>query len=309
VPLRTSPVTRLTPALVPLVGIELATSTNINELCQLYTDYHTVLADRSRAQHCTPRELAELAFGAHRYIRFLITEEAHAQDLKISHGRLKIRQHLAPRSPQILTAEFAALCAHWNQSQPQIAAATTQISSTLLSGYWLWLEEDDRAMGILRCTLHQATRLRLWHNNADAARAFQTIPWTTPRRWRNAAGWSKHRWLDLALFDYAHANRESRIDAPHLFLDRYYDYAKDLLSQRQARQIALDKVTALAATEIIKVVAAHQSPAIADAMRELLHQRGLNIQTTAARRQPNKHSSLQCTAHDTPAAHDTPPVD
>ncbi|WP_131829105.1 hypothetical protein [Mycobacterium numidiamassiliense] len=309
VPLCTSPVIRLTPALVPLVRTELASSTNINELGQLYADYHAVLADRSRAEHPTPRELAELAFGAHRYARFLITEHSHAQDLKISHGRLGIRQHLGPQPPQILTAEFAALCAHWNQSRPQIAAAATQISSTLLSGYWLWLEEDDRAMGILRCTLHQAARLRLWHTNPDAAQELQTIPSTTPRRWRNVAGWSQHRSLDFALYDYAHANRESRIDAPALLFRDDDHYAQDWLSQRQAREVALNKVTTLAATEIMKVVDTHQSRTLAATLREALHNSGLDLRTSPARRQPEGRTTPDRTAHDTTATPDTPLFD
>lgn len=309
VPLGTSPLTRPTPALVPLARTELASSTNINELFQLYTDYHAVLADRSRAEHPTPRELAELAFAAHRYIRFAITEHSHALDLEHSHGRLQIRRHLGPRSAQILTAEFAALCAHWNQSRPHIAAAATQISATLLSGYWLWLEEDDRAMGILRCTLHHAARLRLWHTKPDAAQELQTTPSTTPSRWRTVAGWSQHRSLDLALFDYAHANRESRIDAPALLFRDYGEYAEDWLSQRQAREVALDKVTTLAATEIMKVVDTHQSRTLADTMRQALHNSGLDLHTSPARRQPEGRATANRAAHDASTTADTPLLD
>jgi hypothetical protein len=308
-PLRESLVPRLTPALVPLVGTERMPFDNIDYLEKLYNDYHTVLAGGSLARDCTVRELAELSFAAHRFSRLMVTATSHILDRKIPDGRLKIRQHLTTASPQILTAEFAALCAHWNQSHPQIAAAATQISSTLLSGYWLWLEEDDRAMGILRCTLHQATRLHLWHNNTDAARALQNIAWTTPRRWRNAAGWQKHRSLDRALFEFAHANRQSRVDATNLLLDIHYNHAQERRSQRVARQTALDKVTAIAAAEAIKVVAAHQSPAIADTMREALHHSGLNIQTRPARRQPKRHTTPRRTEQDTTATPDTPPID
>ena len=49
-----------------------------------------------------------------------------------------------------------------------------------------------------------------------------------------------------------------------------------------AQQTALDTVAALAASETIKVVAAQQSTAMADTMREALHQRGLDIQTNRA---------------------------
>jgi len=294
-PVSKPPVTRLTPALVPLVDSELATFTTVDDLWPLYTDYHAVLVTRSPARQCTPPELAELAFAAHRFSRLLVTAAAHAQDRKISDGRLKIHQHLTTASPYVLTAEFAALCALWNQSRPEIAAAATQISSTLLSGYWLWLEDDDRAMGILRCTLHQTARLRSWHVHTDAAQALQSTSWTTPRRWMSIAGWSKFRSLDRALFEFAHANRESRLDASGILNDHRND-PESPLSQRIARQTALDKVTALAAAETIRVVAAHQSPVIADTMREALHRRGLNIPTNPARRQPKRHTSPRRTA-------------
>lgn len=304
--------TQLAPVLVPLVDSELATFTTIDDLWQLYTDYHTALATRHTTQRWPPQELAELAFAAHRFSRLLVTAAAHTQDRGISDGRLKIPQHLTPASPYVLTAEFAALCALWNQSRPEIAAAATQISSTLLSGYWLWLEEDDRAMGILRCTLHQAARLHTWHVHPDAAQALRSTSWTTPRRWMTIAGWSTFRPLDRALFEFAHANRESRLDAAGILHDHRND-AESPLSQRVARQTALDKVTALAAAETIRVVAAHQSPAIADTMREALHHRGLNIHTNPARRKPNRnksaHHKLGGTGQDAIATLDAPLVD
>lgn len=301
---RTPLVPRLTPTLAPLVGTEPAAFESIDYLWKLYTDYHAALAHRSRAQHCTLEELAKLAFAAHRFSRLLVTEATRAQDLKPPESRLNVHR-LTHVSPQIVTAEFAALCASWNQSRTQIAAAATTISSTLLSGYWLWLEEDDRAMGILRCTLHQTARLRTWHNHTDAAQALDTMPLTTPRRWMHKAGLSKFRRLDRALFEFAHANRGSRRDAAGILLEDHHNHPENPESQRLARQAALDKVTALAATETIKVVATHQSAAIGNTMREALHECGLNIQTNRTRRQPNRHTTPQ----DTLASPDTPPTD
>ena len=300
--------TRLPPALVSLVDREFAAFDAVADLSPLYTDYHTALADRHTAQRCTPQQLAELTFAAHRFSRLLVAANARAQDREISDQRLKIHQHLIPASPHILTAEFAALCALWNPSRPQIAAAATQISSTLLAGYWLWIEEDDRAMGILRCTLHQAARLRTWHVHPDAAQALQSRSSTTPRRWITMAGWSKFRSLDRALFEFAHANRESRLDAAAILNDHRND-PESPISQRVARQTALDTVTVLAAAETLRVVAAQQSPAIADTMREALHQCGLDIPTNPARRQPNKRTPPPRTAQDTTATPDIPLLD
>ena len=304
-PLSKPVATRLTPALVPLVGREVATFGALADLWPLYTDYHTALADRSTARRWTPQQLAELTFAAHRFSRLLVTADACAQDHKIADKRLKLHQHLTPASPHVLTAEFAALCALWNQSRPQIAAAATQISSTLLAGYWLWIEEDDRAMGILRCTLHQAARLRTWHVHPDTAQALQSRSGTAPLRWITVAGWSKFRSLDRALFEFAHANRESRLDAAGILNDHRND-PDSLISQRVARQTALDTVAVLAAAETLRVVAAQQSPAIADAMREALDQRGLDVPTNPTRRQPNKRTPPPRMAQDVTATPDVP---
>jgi hypothetical protein len=268
--------TRLTPALVPLVDDEFATFGAVADSWPPYSEYHAALADRYTAQRWTPQQLAELTFAAHRFPRLLVTANARAQDRKIADRRLNLHQHLTPASPHVLTAEFAALCALWNQSRPQIAAAATQISSTLLAGYWLWIEEDDRAMGILRCTLHQAARLRTWHVHPDTAQALQSTSGTAPLRWITVAGWSKFRSLDRALFEFAHANRESRLDAAAILNDHRND-PDSPISQRVARQTALDTVTVLVAAETLRAVAAQQSPAIADTMRDALHQCGLDV--------------------------------
>jgi len=300
--------TRLPPALAPLVDPEFATFVAVADLGPLYTDYHTALADRSTAQPWTPQQLAELTFTAHRFPRLLVTADAHAQDREISDERLKIHHHLTCASPYVLTAEFAALCALWNPSHPEIAAAATQISVTLLSGYWLWIEEDDRAMGILRCTLHQAARLRSWHVHPEAAHALQSSSSNMPRRWITMAGWSKFRSLDRALFEFAHANRESRLDGAAILNDDRSD-PESPISERVARQLALDAVTVLAAAETLRVVAALQSPAIAVTMREALHRRGLDVPTNPACRRPNKRTPPPRTAQDTTAAPDLPLLD
>src|SRR5271163_156915 len=304
-PLSKPVATRPPPALVPLVDGEFATFGAVADLWPLYTEYHAALADRFTAQRWTPQQLAELTFAAHRFSRLLVTADARAQDRKISGQRLEIQQHLSSASPYILTAEFAAVCALWNQSRPQIAAAATQISATLLSGYWLWIEEDDRAMGILRCTLHHAARLRTWHVHPDTAQALQSTSSTTPRRWLSVAGWSKFRSLDRALFEFAHANRESRLDAAEI-LDDHRNIPGSPTSQRVARHTALDTVTLLAAAETLRVVAAQQSSALADTMREALHQRGLDVPTNPARRQPNKRTPPTRAAQDTTATPDIP---
>jgi hypothetical protein len=95
------------------------------------------------------------------------------------------------------------------------------------------------------------------------------------------AGWSKFRSLDRALFEFAHANRDSRLDAATILNDHGND-PESPVAQRLARQTVLDTVTVLAAAETLRVVAAHQSKAIAEIMREALHQCGLDVPTNPA---------------------------
>lgn len=289
-PLSKPVATGLSAALVSLVDREFAAFDAPAELGPLYTEYLTALADIDTARRFTPQQLAELTFAAHRFARLLVAANARAQDRGISDPRVKIHQHLLPASPYVLTAEFAALCALWNQSRPEIAAAAAQISATLLAGAWLWIEEDDRAMGILRCTLHQAARLRTWHLHPDAAQALQSRSSTKPRRWITMAGWSKFRSLDRALFEFAHANRESRHDAAAILNDHHND-PESLKSQRIARQTVLDTVTVLAAAETLRVVAAQQSTTLANTMREALRQGGLDVPSNPARAQPSTQAN------------------
>ena len=169
----------------------------------------------------------------------------------------------------------------------------------------------DLALGILAVARRRRPRhghtamhtapihsIALVDNSPGTARALQNIARTTPRRWRNVAGWQKHRSLDRALFEFAHANWQSRVDATNHLLDIHYDCAEDRLQQRVARQTALDKVTAIAAAETIRVVAAQQSPAIATTMREALHNSGLaSSQTTPQTTQQARLTTLRGTRH------------
>jgi hypothetical protein len=86
------------------------------------------------------------------------------------------------------------------------------ISSTLRSGYWLWLEGDDRGMGILRSTLAQAARLHTWYFDASLARELESADLTAPTDWMQATNWPHIGQLDAALCEFAHANQDSRID-------------------------------------------------------------------------------------------------
>jgi hypothetical protein len=269
-------VSSLTPALIPLTPIALATSSTWNSLGGLYGHYRNEHASLSSRTPRSPEDIAKLAFAAHRYNRLLIAEENHQADLMTMSKQL-VAQHLSPRCAYILTAELAGLCARWNQSRPEISNAAMLISSTLRSGYWLWLEEDDRAMGILRWTLHHTARLRAWYTNAELARQLESISLASHTDWITAAGWSNLMHLDLALFEFAHANPHSRQDTTDTLGDARAIDRTDPTHTRLSRQKVLDWATELAASEIVRVVAAQQSTLIAEAMQEALQLHVLDI--------------------------------
>jgi hypothetical protein len=72
----------------------------------------------------------------------------------------------------------------WSQQLRDLAAAAAVVSSSLRSAYWLWLEDDDRAMATLRCTLEQTARLRTWHLKPAKAATLEPTP-----QLRQGTGW------------------------------------------------------------------------------------------------------------------------
>jgi hypothetical protein len=271
-----SEVPTLTPGLIPITPIELAASHNWDYLAEFHDQYCRRPDLSFLATQPAQAEVAKLAFLAHRYTRLSIVEESQLTDLKKMTGDVVV-QHISSKCAYILTAELAVVCAKWNRSRREIATAAMLISSTLRSGYWLWLEEDDRAMGILRWTLHHAARLRSWYINAELARQLESKSLTSHRDWIIAAGWQDLLNLDLALFEFAHANPDSRTDATATLHDDPSTDTNDPVDTRRARQEVLDQVTALAASEMIRIIAAHQSTSIAQAVQAMLRLQGLDI--------------------------------
>ena len=123
-------------------------------------------------------------------------------------------------------------------------------------------------------------------------------PATTPRRWITMAGWSKFRSLDRALFEFAHANRESRLDAAAILNDHRND-PDNPISQRAARQTTFEQLRPRRSRNP-QSCCRTSITSIADTMREALHQRGLTSP-------PTQHADNPTSAPHHPARHTTPP--
>jgi hypothetical protein len=114
----------------------------------------------------------------------------------------------------IFAAEMSAMLARWLRERGDHAAATSFLmcSSALRSAVWLWLEDDERAMGCLRVHIEHLARLRTLRTKpAAAANLDSRAETTTPRDWIEACGWRRLRVLLRALGEFAHG-----ADSAHL---------------------------------------------------------------------------------------------
>ncbi|MGP4058437.1 hypothetical protein ACTWP6_27050 [Mycobacterium sp. 4D054] len=222
-------------------------------------------------------ELITLAFTAHRHASASVAAFMLERE-KAYYGERFEPQNLAGRGITFtLAAEIAGLCARWSAELPDLAAAATVVSSSLRTAYWLWLEDDDRAMAALRCTLEQTARLRTWHIKPAKAAALEGSPGTTPRDWLEGAGWRRLGALNRALSEFAHAHRGTRWDGARELLSALQIEPDSSIAPFTARGAALDFVTTLAARETIRIIDARHSATIASAMRAAMTLGGLNM--------------------------------
>jgi hypothetical protein len=213
-------------------------------------------------------EFMSLAFSWHRYAvaRGALTALKNEREALGENWNLEGLR--ARELPYLLTSEVAGLVCAWSGDGP-VADAAAVISTSIRSAYWLWLEDDDRAMGVLRTTLEQTARIRTWRRRPDKARKLETSGRTTPRDWLEAAGLRRLEALNRALGEMAHARIGSR-----------WHGARDLLAQLQpspahemsiytARGFCLDTMVLLAGHELVAATRP-VSPAVAAAFATVL---------------------------------------
>lgn len=281
-PLRESrPLTRpVLPALMPLTINEGLEPEPRQYLASRAALYERVIAGALPAGRLyRDDELVTLAFTAHRH-----ASAAGAMTMlereKNYYGEQFEPMNLVGRGITFsLVAEIAGLCARWSAHLPDLEAACAVVSSSLRTAYWLWLEDDDRAMAALRCTLEQTARLRTWHTKPAKAATLEANSATTPRDWLEGAGWRRLSALNRALSEFTHAHRGTRWDGARLLLTALQVDPDTSTAPYTARGAAMDFVTTLAARETIRIIGDNHSNAIADAMRRTLQRGGLEMST------------------------------
>lgn len=174
--------------------------------------------------------------------------------------------------PYVLTSEACGLLAAWlPEDQTDAVAAAAAVASSLRSAYWLWLEDDDRAMGVLRVTLEQLARLRTWRRNPDKAARLESRPQTRPRDWLSAAGWKRLEVLNRALGEMAHTRERMRWFEARRMLTPLQPKG-EASDPHTARGFCLTALVMLSAQEVIDT-AATLSAEIADGFDEMFEWR------------------------------------
>jgi len=216
-------------------------------------------------------ELITAAFGWHR-LRSAVTAQRALDREKLYLLDRYDPDGLAHRGTTwVVVTEAAALLALWLAEGPPRDAASLMASS-LRSSWWLWLEDDDRAMAALRPALEQAARARVWRQKPGKAAKLEVR--STPRDWLNAAGWSRLGPLNFALGEFSHSGSDSDHEGARALLTAIQDAPDPIEAPFTARRAAIELVTSLIGVEICNYLQ-DPAPRLANALRELFLEVGL----------------------------------
>ncbi|MGY2119178.1 hypothetical protein ACW9HR_35245 [Nocardia gipuzkoensis] len=172
-----------------------------------------------------------------------------------------------------LAGEMAAMLAAWLRSDPTrkpVADALAVCSSALRSAVWLWLEDDSRAMGCLRCVIEQIARVRAWRVKPNRAIKIEASQSSTPRDWIEAAGWRRLGLFNRALGEFAHGATTAEWDlARHALVTIQHDADKNQQAHLTGRSHALRASIFIVSRECAAWVDSFGSP-LGEAYRKVI---------------------------------------
>lgn len=154
-----------------------------------------------------PETWPVLALGAHRFRALTAAGAAYEHEKLLMGEAFGSNPIAATMTRSILAGEMTMALSLWLKYDPErrhIGAAFVVCASALRSATWLWLEDDDRGMGCLRCVVEQIARIRTWRIKSNKAAKLEANPNTKPRDWIEGAGWRRLNILNRALGEYAH---------------------------------------------------------------------------------------------------------
>lgn len=170
----------------------------------------------------------------------------------------------------IIINETAGLLSLWMEGE--IADALAISSCALRAAFWLWLEDDDRAMVLARTVIEQAARLRTWRLKSDKAALIERRgERTSSRDWLEAAGWRRLSILNRSLGEFSHATRKARWSGARQALTEMQleDPDSGSLPEQTARGSALNEVAFALGSELAHLAHGHHR-ALAEAFEDLL---------------------------------------
>jgi hypothetical protein len=163
--------------------------------------------DDNRPADTPPEILPALAFAERRYRALLWARRALTFEKRMLGDSFDADGLAATMTEMVFAAECAGVLAGWIQeerSDREVSDAFVVASSAMRSTVWMWLEDDDRAMGCARTVLEMIARLRVWRTKRQRAQRLEAENRTTPRDWVEAAGWRRLLILNRALGELAH---------------------------------------------------------------------------------------------------------
>ncbi|WP_460854059.1 hypothetical protein [Nocardioides montaniterrae] len=269
-------------SLAPLLPGEGLSEEVCREIAIAAGDFEAITrGERPAGRLFTDDELATLAFlwQRHRAIQCAQHAIAHERDML---GEAFELDGLTGRAQAwIILTEAASLFGRWAPSDERANAAAL-VGSGLRSAYWLWLEDDNRAMAVLRAILEQTARMRVWRLKPGKATELEARPNTTPRDWLENAGWRRLGPLNRALGEMAHTKPGSRWSGAHKLLAQLQRGADEGQAIYTARGAAIDFVASLVAAEVLASLE-EVSPTLASAFEGLFGEVGIRVADAGSR--------------------------
>ena len=197
---------------------------------------------------------------------------ALSAEAALEQERVELGERFDPRmlrvraTSWIRVTEALSLLGLWAKDEP-VMRSLTLLASVLRSGWWLWLEDDDRAMGMFRFALEQVARARVWRLNPEKAAKLELR--STPRDWLKAAGLRRLGPMNKALGDFTHQLPWADLEAGRRLLTGMHFSSDSAEAVHTARRSAAELITAIAAEEAAEY-ASQYSSSLAAAMADIL---------------------------------------
>ncbi len=171
----------------------------------------------------------------------------------------------------IMINELAGLLALWTSGYKADAFAAG--SSALRAAFWLWLEDDEQTLMLVRSVLEQTARLRTWRMKPSRAALMEAKgSRTSPRDWLESAGWRRLSVLNRSLGEFSHITplTDHRFDARQALVKILPENVDSMIEPVQmVRGSTLDRVAFAFGAEVFAWLSRYY-PNIAEALSDIM---------------------------------------